>query len=790
MDAHHNPALICAHIADALGRLDARLVQVVDEEAQRAELLAGDGASGWRGVRNLALPPVTDLLYPMTSPLEPLVPGSIETPIGRLTQALRLGQIERDVLLVLLAPYVEPRYQSVYALLQDDVRQPLPTERLVRAVLGREPSRAEAVARSLASGGPLRRAGIVQTLSGDFPPLAQPFTLAAEIAASLLQDFWPPLAGVLDTTWIDGRAKSQLPRCVVFAGPGGVAEEAEAQIPEGHRALLLRPDPDNNPRAALDQAWRLGLCHDAWPIFDLRPLEAAATSMLTRRAVNLTRALGGRLLLLATAPVATTVPQIECRVPAWSARVKLWKQAARDAGSDLKLTDAHRLASRYRLGRRDIDFLFSQLLEGDAREISDLAQANSAPHHAHLRAPRATLDDLVLRAPTFTALERLIHFVDNRDRIAETIRPGAAPHFPMRTGPIALFYGRPGTGKTMAAEAVAHTLDRLLHVVDASQLVSKYVGETEKHIDETMSEAERSGAILLFDEADNLFGARIEKATSAGEQFSNMVAGYLLQRMEMHDGPIILSTNMAQSIDDAFMRRFLFRIEFPLPDAGERARIWERMLEGRSEDIDLRALGDAHQLSGGEIRNAAMKAIFLADRRGARLDRDLAEEAVRQELFELGRLSRSTPADTAPDHGILLRAIGNTLRTHMETHLRELFLKEIHVLEGAPTERNLGGRRPALSIALFRLAGRRGDAESRGLRAGAILSAWSARAEEENEILGAAHDRLSYLSRLEVAGRQVTLKMQESHDFDLLQRFWTSHDQPIKPSIVLDLELL
>lgn len=789
--------MLSSHVAQALRRLDSRLAEVVDEEARRAALLAGDGASGWQGVRNLTLPPVEALLFPAAGATPLLAPGSVDTPIGRVAQALGLDPLERDVLLVLLAPFVEPRYQGVYALLQDDARQPLATERLIRAVLGRTPERAATIARSLSAGGSLRQSGVVQaTESGagaGSPPLAQPFSLAPEVAAALLDDPDPKLPGVLDRAWITGEGGDPAPICLVLEGPGGVEEGSVARLPSGARGLVVRPDPDGAARATLDAAWRVGLCLDVWPVVDLRALDAETAAALARRAANLTRSLGGRLWLLAAGPLAASVPQIACRPPGWSARVALWSAAAEAAGRNMSVDTARRLAGRHRLGAREIADLLDATPGGDAVDLGRAAFARAAPRHAHLRTPRARLDDLVLREPTRAALERLIHFVDNRDRIAETTPEGAARHFPLQAGPIALFYGRPGTGKTMAAEAVAHALDRLLHVVDVSQLVSKYVGETEKHIDETLGEAERSGAALFFDEADGLFGTRIEKANSAGEQFSNMVVGYLLQRMERHDGLIILSTNLAQSIDEAFMRRFLFRVEFPLPDPDERTQIWARMFKGQSANIDLCALGHAHRLSGGEIRNAAMKAVFLADRRGAPLDRALAEEAVRLELFELGRLSRSAAPGAAPDHGALLRAVGNVLRARMEAHLRDLFLKEIHVLEGAPTERNLSGHRPALSIALFRLAGRRGEAEgradTRGLRVGVILSAWSARAEEENEILGVAHACLLGLSQLEAEGRRVALRMQESHDFDLLQRFWTSHDQPMKPSIVLDLEI-
>ena len=116
---------------------------------------------------------------------------------------------------------------------------------------------------------------------------------------------------------------------------------------------------------------------------------------------------------------------------------------------------------------------------------------------------------------------------------------GLRARFPVATGPVVLFAGRSGTGKTAAAEAVAAAVGRPLHTVNLAQLVSKYVGETEKHVDEVFAQAQRTSAVLLFDEADTLFSARVENASTAGEQFGNMLVGYLLQRIEQHDGVTI-----------------------------------------------------------------------------------------------------------------------------------------------------------------------------------------------------------------------------------------------------------
>src|SRR5690606_30965169 len=151
---------------------------------------------------------------------------------------------------------------------------------------------------------------------------------------------------------------------------------------------------------------------------------------------------------------------------------------------------------------------------------------------------------------------------------------GLEHRFRLQRGPIVLFSGRSGTGKTLGAEIVANELRRPPHVVDLARLVSKYNGETDKNIHEVLAAGERAGAVLFFDEADSLFSQRTEVSNS-NDRFANLEVGYLLQRIETHDGLVILATNLRQSIDEAFLRRFHTRVEFPLPGPVERRKIWE-----------------------------------------------------------------------------------------------------------------------------------------------------------------------------------------------------------------------
>ena len=176
----------------------------------------------------------------------------------------------------------------------------------------------------------------------------------------------------------------------------------------------------------------------------------------------------------------------------------------------------------------------------------------------------------------------------------------------------ALFPGASGTGKTVAAEVLADELNLDLYRIDLSQVVSKYVGETEKNLRQVFDAAEEGGAILLFDEADALFGKRSEVKDSH-DRYANIEVSYLLQRVESYCGLANLTTNMKDAIDDAFLRRIRWVVVFPFPDATLRAEIWRRIIPEATPTEDLDPAKLAHlNVPGGNIRNIALHAAFLA----------------------------------------------------------------------------------------------------------------------------------------------------------------------------------
>jgi SpoVK/Ycf46/Vps4 family AAA+-type ATPase len=211
----------------------------------------------------------------------------------------------------------------------------------------------------------------------------------------------------------------------------------------------------------------------------------------------------------------------------------------------------------------------------------------------------------------------------------------------MGKGLNALFAGPSGTGKTMGAEVVALDLGLDLYKIDLSTVMSKYVGETEKNLERIFRAARNSNAILFFDEADALFGKRSE-VRDAHDRYANVEISYLLQRMEEYDGLVILTSNLSQNMDEAFVRRMHFTVEFPYPEVEDRQRIWEIVFPQQApltDEIDFAALAARYRLTGGNIRNIALTAAFLAARDGGVIDMQHLLWATRREFQKMGRLA-------------------------------------------------------------------------------------------------------------------------------------------------------
>ncbi|MBC1220990.1 ATP-binding protein [Nostoc sp. UCD121] len=254
--------------------------------------------------------------------------------------------------------------------------------------------------------------------------------------------------------------------------------------------------------------------------------------------------------------------------------------------------------------------------------------------------PKYTWDDIVLHPNQITQLQDICKEAEYRNLVHQ--KWGFADSLSLGKGLNVLFSGSSGTGKTMAAEVIAHQLQLDLYKIDLSQIVSKYIGETEKNLNRIFTAATNSNAILFFDEADALFGKRSE-VQDARDRYANIEVGYLLQKMEEYEGIAILTTNLRNNIDEAFERRLRFIIEFTLPDTKNRHLIWQRIFPKNapcSPNLDLELLAQNFEITGANIRYIALTAAFLAADDGGVIEMVHLIRALRREYQKMGQVLR------------------------------------------------------------------------------------------------------------------------------------------------------
>jgi len=276
----------------------------------------------------------------------------------------------------------------------------------------------------------------------------------------------------------------------------------------------------------------------------------------------------------------------------------------------------------------DIDTLWAASRECARPEFKGLAM--------HV-VPRYSWDDLILNEKVKGQLEHLTTFLQEQENVFH--RWGARKVRARGYGIKALFSGGPGTGKTMAAEVIAGTLGLDMFRVDLSSVISRWVGETEKNLKGIFDAAEGGTAVILFDEADALFGSRGD-VKQAQDRFANQEVSFLLQRLEVFEGCAILTTNLQENIDEAFLRRFGAVIEFPMPSAVQRLELWQRAIPQyapRNADLDLKSIADQFRLAGGSIVNSAIHACILASAEKESVAMRHIVGAVARELIKMGK---------------------------------------------------------------------------------------------------------------------------------------------------------
>lgn len=403
-------------------------------------------------------------------------------------------------------------------------------------------------------------------------------------------------------------------------------------------AADLPPNPVERERMfrRMERETVLGGC--AW-VLDLDSVRAEEAAAATRALVGL----DAPVALLGTATDAAGQLAAHSgdavhihveRLPLDERRLAL-AAAVRRAGALLDAAEVDTVTGVFDLALDDLEQAAREAAAGTALWTACRAQARVAVDNlATVLAPRATWDDLVLPAQQLDQLRALVASVRHRALVLDDW--GFADRSLRGLGSTALFAGPSGTGKTLAAEVIASELGLDLVHVDLSRVVSKWIGETEKHLARLFDAAEDGGCVLLFDEADTLFGKRSEVRDSH-DRYANLEVGYLLQRMEAFRGLAILTTNSRNALDPAFTRRLRTIVTFPYPDAGLRTSLWRKAFPADTPvvDLDVRALA-AVDVPGGGITSIALTAAYLAAEDGA-VSGEHVRTAARWELSKSGR---------------------------------------------------------------------------------------------------------------------------------------------------------
>ena len=602
--------------------------------------------------------------------------------LENLAETFHLTEFEVDILLIAVAPELDPRYERLYAYLQDDVTKKRPTIDLLLNLL----------TDSLTE--KLRRYEDFRT---DARLLREQLLVRFQdpgVRSTLLKEYIRPVAVVLE--YLLGRP----------ALDARLAEFAVLKTPTGQRGGEPLPGDlvERLSVAATGEPSCIMSLRGAYGVGKTEAAHLVATcrkqSLLT---LDLARAVEGELPLGQALPLALRDGRLADAV----LYLKEWDAVLQDGRAPRPLLetllaypgvvivageqtwqpvgvrsrpllhvslDTHSYEARLRAWHThtegdlaDGEAVLSQLANqfhftpgqiadavASARDYAAWQQSPLGPSHllaasrAHSNQKLATLAtkihprydwrDIVLPPDTMSQLREMVASVRGRPTVYGAW--GFGRKLALGKGLNVLFAGESGTGKTMAADIIASELEQDLYKIDLSLLVSKYIGETEKNLNRIFTEAATSNAILFFDEADAVFGKRSEVKDSH-DRYANIEISYLLQRMEAYDGIVILATNLRANLDDAFTRRLHFVIEFPFPDADSRERIWRVNVPPETPldpAINFHLLAQRFRLAGGNIRNIIVAAAFLAADKGQVVSMKHLLHAARREYQKMGRL--------------------------------------------------------------------------------------------------------------------------------------------------------
>jgi AAA+ superfamily predicted ATPase len=625
--------------------------------------------------------------------------AGIYLPLPYLAQLFHLNRFEEQCLVICLAPELDHKYEKLYAYLQDDVTRKKPSVDVVLNLLCQTMPERIAARLAFDPRSPLLKYRLLQMTDAapDGPsPLISRFMKLDDRTVNFLLGFeqmdarLEPFARLVSAraeldevpvgeqiqrrmrsfiNWHYRQGEAQREQIVVhFGGPYGSGKRllAEAICHELKLPLLIaEADKIGAGQVPFEEAlWLLGreavLQSAALCVQDFDSLLADdKQASLVKSLLEVTKTFALTLFLLGTRswkPLGllndVAFIDLEIPIPDNGTRKRLWKSHLNGRSPLATDAEAGALASKFRFTPGQIQDAVAAAGNLGRWRSPEVGPLTAEDLHAACRAqsdpklnrlarkipPLHTWKDIVLPADPLAQLGEMCQ------RVAQSYRVlgewGFGAKLSTGKGVNALFAGPSGTGKTMAAGILANELGLDLYKIDLSQVVSKYIGETEKNLDAIFTGAENSNIILFFDEADALFGKRSEVRDSH-DRYANIEISYLLQKMEDYEGVAILATNLRQNLDEAFVRRLAFSIHFPFPDEADRRRIWDGIWpDGISlaKDVDLDLLARQFKLSGGNIKNIALAAAFLAAADGGIVNMSHLLHATRREFQKLGKV--------------------------------------------------------------------------------------------------------------------------------------------------------
>ena len=581
--------------------------------------------------------------------------------LNHAAQALELSPLDTSILALCAAPELNPRYSRIFGYLQDNWERTQASPRLAALLLSADANLSEVLPR-FSRDAPLRHKGAIRLLAGnDTLPLAEQqikladrlieFLLGTTIAPQLhtnrlrpyeIPEYDPGRSEVVNKLSTLIEADAQLP--VIIAGPDAQAILCAAT----DRPLVIADIRDlDNPevigearlRHALDGSM---LCFDGLSTLDVNERQDVVRA-LNQRAESTFIVCPNRASTFALGDQTMIV--VEVGLPSFAERQRAWSEfsgvkdctdvAAKFRLSIAQIKEAAAVAQLAAASNNNGAAIRSEDLDLGARHASSSRLGELATRLD----PVFTWENIVLPARQLELLTSVSAYLHHRDLVLSEW--GYEQTVARNQGLKVLFAGASGTGKTMAAQVLASDLGLELFRIDLATVVSKYIGETEKNLDRIFTAATGSNAILLFDEADALFGKRSE-VSDAHDRYANIEVSYLLQKMEQYSGAVILATNFRSNIDDAFARRLDFVIDFPFPDSDDRKKIWQLLLPTEAplgDDIDIDFLATRFKLSGGAIRNCTLSAAFQAAADGRIIAMRHLIRAVAHEYGKQGRLT-------------------------------------------------------------------------------------------------------------------------------------------------------